>query len=169
MKKKNYKPAKSTLIKPVNDAEDQVKKFIIILVGVAIVCVLSYLFTAKYLVKDKKTDTKEEETTITYDNIRVGNIFNRPYNSYYVLASDLNENTNYQSLASSYLSKHTDEKIYYIDLSLDINKKYIGNSNKNATKASEIKLKDPTLIKIENGQITNYLDDKSSIENELSK
>ena len=167
MKKKQYKEVKSSLIKPVNDAEDQVKKFIIILVGVAIVCVLSYLFTAKFLVKDNSDSTKEE-TTITYENIRVGNVFNRPYKSYYVLATDLTKNTTYQSLVSTFTSNHSDEKVYFIDLSLDINKDFIGKSNKNATNASEIKLSDPTLIKIENGKITSYLDKKVDIENELN-
>ncbi len=166
MKKKE---PKQTLIKQVNDADDQIRKFVIILTGVAVICVLSYLFTAKFLVKDKTKDTdKKDETSISYDNIRVGNIFNRPYDSYYVLATDLTKDTTYQSLVGTFTTNHSNTKVYFIDLSLSVNKEYIGKSNKNATKASEIKLSDPTLIKIKNGKIVSYLDNKNSIENELN-
>jgi len=166
MKKKE---PKKTLIKQVNDADDQIRKFVIILTGVAVICVLSYLFTAKFLVKDKTKDTdKKDETSISYDNIRVGNIYNRPYDTYYVLATDLTKDTTYQSLVGTFKTNHSNTKVYFIDLSLSVNKEYIGKSNKNATKASEIKLSDPTLIKIKNGKIVSYLDNKNSIENELN-
>ena len=159
MSKEKKSKEKSDLIKNVNEAEDQIKKFIYILFGVALVCVCMYFVTAKFLVKKNDNNTKNNaDITISYSNVNVGNIFNRPYDNYYVLATDPNnsESSFYTNLAGAYANDAKHKKIYNLDLSLKVNKNYVGKSNRKATKADEIKLSDPTLIEIKNGKIVNY-------------
>lgn len=168
MKKKNNKVnnknVKQETIKYVNEDTDQIKKFILILIGVALVALLLYFVTAKFLVKDnfQEEDTPRSEATIEYDTVKVGNIFNRPYDEYYVFAYDSSSTkAGYYATISSRSSK---EKIYFLDLNLDINKKYVGEEgNKSASSAEEIVLKDPTLIKIKGGKIVEYYENIDDI------
>lgn len=166
--KNNKKVNKQETIKYINEDTNQIKKFIFILIGVALIAVLLYFVTAKYLVKDKfqKEVENKVETKITYDTLSIGNVFNRPYETYYIMAFDS------ESLQASYydalINNYTKEKIYFLDLSLEVNKKYVKEtSNPKASKPSELALKNPTLILIKDGKISKYFDDLASIEKEI--
>ena len=166
MRKKNTEEKK--LIKQVNDDTNVVKKFVFILLGVIVVSILLYVVTVKYLKVDDTTESTE--TTITYTNVNAGNVFNRPYDNYYVFAYDTKDgNANYYgNIVSQYQNESTNKKIYTMDLDLAINKKYVSDkSNKNATKTSELSLKNPTLIEIKKGKIVNYYDTEEAILNVL--
>ncbi len=170
MEKKNEKAKKveSELIKDVNEDTDQIKKFVIILTCVALIAGLLYFVSSKFVIKDGiKEDDAVQEETIAYSNVDVGNIFNRPYDEYYVLAYD--PDSLQAPLYASYLTTFDKEnsKMYFLDLSSDINKKYVGDGNASATNASEISLKEPTLIKIRDGKIEKYLETVEDIDKEL--
>lgn len=172
MKKKNkdVKTIKKETIKYVNEDTDQIKKFIFILIGVSIIAALLYFVTAKYLVKDKFQDDKEtkEEVTLGYDMVRLGNVFNRPYDEYFVFAYDA---TNHKaSYYAALLSNYKKNKIYFMDLSIKTNKKAVGDvGNKIATKPDELSIKEPTLMLIKDGKISNYYEGIEEIENVLKK
>ena len=155
-------------IKREDDSVDQVKKFVIILFGVALICFFAYLFTAKFLVKEDSS-SKREDVTIEYNSVDVGNIFNRPYDNYFVLAVDKESKdaSYYDNITLSYSNESKSKKVFNLDLSLKVNKKYVGKSNKNAKNASEVSLSSPTLIEIKDGKIVNYYDTKESITNAL--
>lgn len=164
------KQKEAELIKTANDEADQVKKFLLILVGVSLVAVALYFISKNYIVKDAElnNDNSTGEVTITYNNVNVGNVFNRPYDEYYVFAYDPN------SLKASYYSALLNNfdtekgKIYFLDLSIGVNKEYIGEtSNKDAKKANELSLKEPTLIQIKDGKIAKYYDTIEDIEKEI--
>lgn len=160
------KQVKSEVIRDINEDTNQVKKFIIILVCVALIAGLLYFLTAKYLIKDNFQDetNTSSDVTIAYDNIRAGNLFNRPYDKYYVFAYDPTSTKSGYYAALLYNFANGDDKIYFLDLSLEINKNYIGEkSNPKASDASELSLTDPTLILIEDGKIKKYYDDEESI------
>lgn len=164
---KKNKEIKSSTIKYINEDTNEVRKFIFILLGVSLIVVLLYFLTAKYLVKDGFQDESKsaEEAAIDYTSLNVGEIFNRPYDEYYVFAYDTTETEAiyYRTLKDNFKDKH----IYLLDLSKDINSKYLGNSNKNATTDSEISLVNPTLILIKDKKIAKYYDQISDIEKEL--
>ena len=157
------------VMKPEDDSVDQVKKFVIILFGVALICFFAYLFTAKFLVKDETSTKSNGDVNIEYTNVSVGNIFNRPYDNYYILALDESDSKSsyYLNLAQTYSSDSKNKKLYNLDLSVKVNKQYVGKGNRNAKNVSEISLKSPTLIEISNGKITNYYDTKDTITNAL--
>lgn len=180
MTKKTMKDAKvdekqlKKLAKKVNRTEEQkeIKKFILIL-GIVIILVIGvYFFTKIYVVKDTndKDDTKTE-ITFNYNKTILGSLFNRPYDEYYVIvfdSEDLQANY-YYNLVSSYQNKSNASKIYIADLNDSMNKKFYNKdeSNPQAQEASELKVKDLTLIKIKNKKINRYLEDVDSIKKEL--
>lgn len=72
---------------------------------------------------------------------------------------------------NKYMDKEKSNKVYFCDLSNELNKKYyVGedkDSNPNATTSSELAFKDLTLIKIKNGKIVKYLETLDTIKTEL--
>lgn len=172
-KNKNIKDVEPQLIKTTNDDTDQVKKFAYILVGVAVIALLLYVFTTKVLVKDssKKDDNSNSTAvSINYSILDVGMMFNRPYDEYYILAYDPDSLD--ASLYASMLNKVDSKKgkVYFLDLSNGLNKPYVKDeSNAKATKASEVAIKGPTMIKISKGKISKYLESYEEIEDEYTK
>lgn len=167
--KKNNKNVQPELIKITNEDTGEVFKFILILVGVALVTALLYFVSSRYLIKDGVTETNEPaEEEIEYTNVTGGTLFNRPEETYYVMVYDTkgNDAPYYNALMRTF--SILKGKVYTMDLSEEMNKQYIKEeSNKDASKPSELSLKDPTLIKIENGKISKYLDTKEDIEKEM--
>ena len=89
-------------------------------------------------------------------------------NEYYVLFDDFS-NLKSDSYVS-YLAGKSDIKVYKVDLSKPENKVFKSEeSNKNAKRASELKINDVTLIRIKNGKIVNYIESSAKIEEYLSK
>ncbi len=164
--KKEKNKQEDKLIKYVDEDTNQIKKLIIILVCVFLITGLLYVASSKFIIKDGVSDEETtEEESIDYTSINVGNIFNRPYDEYYVFAYD--PDSLEASLYASYLTMADVEKIYFLDLSNEINKRYIGTGNELATTPSEISLEEPTLIKIKNGKIVKYLVTIEDIAKEL--
>lgn len=171
MAKKNEdtKQNKSDLIKQTSDETDQVRNFILILIGVAVVTFGLYFLSSHYLVKDgvKKDNTNTEEE-IAYNNVNVGTVFNRIEDEYYVFAFDPSslKASTYSMILNTVDTKK--KRVYFMDLSVDVNKAYVKEeSNSKATKATELALKDPTLIMIKDGKIAKYIENVDDIEKEL--
>ena len=161
-----------------SEIESYVKRFVIILgviiLVIAIALVLGNTFTSN-LVKDYTY-------TSGYINDEIaiaGTLFNREETEYYVLCYD-SEGVNAGALGTYlnyFASEHHDEedegyiKIYNLDLANSLNKDYYvkddEESNRNATKSSELRIKDGTLIKIRKGKIVKYLEGKDAIKKEL--
>ncbi len=146
-----------------NDDLMPISKFIKILLVVIFFLGTIYLITEKLVKKDKTSN----ETKTTYNEIVVGNSMTQKDTNYYVLYYDPETNiAGYlDSWQLAYIEAKKPIKLYYVDLSKTVNKKFIisDNSNPNATLASELRLKNGTLIIIANGQITNYVEDLQEI------
>ncbi len=146
-----------------NDELMPINKFIKILLIVLFFLGAIYLMTEKIVKKDKTSN----EAKITYNEIVVGNSMTQKDPNYYVLYYDSKTNiaSYLDSWQSSYLEAKKPIKLYYVDLSKTINKKFMvsENSNPNATISSELRLKNGTLIIIGSGQITNYVEDLQEI------
>lgn len=170
-KNKNIKINNQELIKQTDEETDQIKTFIIILLGVAFVSLLLYFMSSKVLVKDgveKDNPTTEEE--IAYNNVNAGTVFNRPVDEYYVFAFDPSslKASYYSALLNNFDNKK--KQMYFMNLDLEINKPYVKEvSNSKATKTSELALKSPTLMFIKDGKIVKYLENIEEIEKEMEK
>ena len=169
--KKKEKNLKVNIMKDTSEETEQIKRFILLLVSIGIIGFLMYFVTAKFIIKDEfQNKTETTETTIYYDQVKVGNVFNRPYDEYYVMAFESEDNNAvyYSALMNAYAGKEKSIKIYYLNLSVEMNKQYVKEtSNSKATKPSELSFKGTTLMKISKGKIVAYYDDVAKIEEVL--
>ncbi len=172
VKTKNIK--KVDIDKYTSEESKEVKRFIIILLSI-IVLVLAVYGITRLVNKDKDNNDDRTVTagSIDYDKVSVGTLFNRADSEYYVIVYD-GEAPNaiyYSALMNKYMDKEKSNKVYFCDLSNELNKKYyVGedkDSNPNATTSSELAFKNLTLIKIKNGKIVKYLETLDTIKTEL--
>lgn len=160
MKKSKFKMEK-------HDSEEvnMVKKLIIILIVVALFIVGFYFITDKVVKNQQEEQVNDVE--INYDNITVGTILNRPYDEYLVLLynSTESEATYYGTLLANY-SK--DEKLYFVDLSLKTNEKYVSEKSSGIfNDINDAKFSCPTLLVIKNGKVEKFLETKDEIKSAL--
>ena len=156
--------------------QDEMIKFVIVIL-VVLLCVGGvYIFTRAFITKDLfKDETAATETvqegTVNYDVAIMGQLFNRPYKQYYAVIYDSTGEDAYDmiSLVNSYVKLKEHKHVYTIDLSNELNKSYYDaeNVNTKATKLSEMKVGDITLVKIKNGKIDKYIVDYAKMQKEL--
>ena len=156
--------------------QDEMIKFLIVIL-VVLLCVGGiYLFTRAFITKDLFKDNANnsevvQEGKVNYDVAIMGQLLNRPYKEYYAVIYDStgDYSADMYSLVYSYSNKKNHKHIYTIDLSNELNKKYydVENVNKKATKVEDIKVGDITLIKVKNGKIEKYIVDYTKMEKEL--
>ena len=158
-------------IKYQTEESQEIKKFILVLL-IIIVLIVGVYFLSKFFVKSNVAELTYQTGKISTNTAIVGTILNNPENEYYVLAYD-STGTN-ASAYITYANYYEDEqknaiKIYYLDLNNGFNKTYYvtENSNPKATKISELKIKDGTLLKIKKGKITEYIEGLEKIANKL--
>lgn len=145
---------------------DELVKLIRVFLIIVVVFFAFYALTV--VISNKKSESgviNKEPATIQYTSILLGSILNRKENVYYVLASmkDDENISGYNDLISTYEKKENSNKIYYVDMSDGMNSSYIGNQENISNNLSELILKDTTLFKIENGNITEHYSNKDDI------
>ncbi len=159
---------KSKKLKSINYESNDTKeiKSLIIITVVVVVIAVGLFFLTNYL-NNKKTSNN---TKIDYDTCIVGNMFNRPYNEYYVFlysSTDKNAST-YKGLITSYKDKDDALKIYYVDMNDKFNAAYLSEaSNKKPTDVNEIKIKESALILIKDGKVEKYYESLEDYKNTL--
>ena len=151
---------------------DKIKSAVYTLVGVLVFVGVVYglvlLMEKGGLFEEGYTKPTSEATEISSEYIAGSTTFTRDMNEYYVLFDDFS-NLKSDSYVS-YLAGKSDIKVYKVDLSKPENKVFKSEeSNKNAKRASELKINDVTLIRIKNGKIVNYIESSDKIEEYLSK
>ncbi len=146
----------------------EVKKTIIIVVVAAVLLAFMYFLTNLILSKDVTDEERVTENAIQYDEILAGESFNQD-GEYYVIYYDSSDSySSISSLISSYQLNSTDTKLYSVDLANGMNKKYITDGDVVTTNASSLKVKDTTLLKFENGKVTDTITDITEITNFLN-
>ena len=148
----------------------------LIVLGVIIVFVVGvYIFSKMFILDKSLFEVNYTTGAINSERAVVGTIFNRPEKDYYVMVYDESSNqaVYYSALSSNYVKKQDGAlPVYHVDLNHKWNQSYYvgkdGQSNSKATKVSELKFKDLTLITISNGKISKYLGDEESIKKELA-
>lgn len=144
--------------------------------GVKIFGILILIFAIIYIgtaiatgeIKLNKDETKEEQTIIQDEEILAGSTFNINKNEYMVLYYDFTNNNSgiYDMLYSNYTSSQKDlPKMYKVDLSKGFNKGYLsdGKLNQNPSNINELKVKDPTLIRIKDKKVVKFISSKDEI------
>lgn len=138
--------------------DNPAKGIIPTIIVVTIVFIAFYFITNLILKNMNKFNyvNSSKEVVIQYNEILAGSTFNMKDSEYYVLFYNFDgEYASYYDLIVS----SSDKKIYKVNLSNGFNKPYVSeNTNKKVSKASDLKVKDCTLIKIKNGKNVLYFE-----------
>ena len=158
-----------------NEETKTMKQFLITLIIVIIGVVGIYLLTKYVVKKDNATNNcsnTEEKNYIDPNTAIVGTMLNKSSDAYYVIIYDKTKDnaTTYYSLVSTYKAKDKALKVYTVDLSNSLNKKYIATDNKTnpkATNLEDLKFGEVTLLKVKNNKITEAYETTDAIKKAL--
>lgn len=148
------------------------KSIIVLIICVLVVFFGFYLFTLRMTKKNDTSTTEktEEEISISYDTIVLGQSLSMGDEAYYVLFYDFSDDTSsvYQNLFTNYQSKK-ELPIYRVDMSSGFNKNYLtdGEANYNPSSIAEFSIKGATLMKIDNHEVVDYIEGEGNITNLL--
>ena len=151
--------------------KDSFFKFITTLMVMILIFILVYFLIGVFYTKeidfksDKDTKSKDE-VTVDNSTITLGQLFDQSQDEYYVLVYDVNDDKSIiPSWLSIFESKNSNATIYKVDSKNKFNSEFLTNENgnKNATTYSDLKVKSPTLIKINNKSISEYIEGEDNI------
>lgn len=162
---------KGDMMKKTNDylknENNEMKNLLIIIGIITIVAILFYCITI-FVTREEEVETVVD-VSIQYDEILAGNIFSQSDESYYVIVyndGDVN-NDLYYSYMSLYQSSTESLNFYTVNIDDIFNQKFIGEDNNITTNIENLKFAVPTMLKIENGEISVFKEDKEEIVNYL--
>lgn len=157
-------------------SEQKELKNLIIVILVVVLCVGGiYFLTRVFVTKDLFSDDTEDEVvagSINYDVTIMGQIFNRPYDEYYVAIYNYEEMsyaTDMSMLVYNYTNKDEHLHIYSVDLSNVMNIDFYDpeNVDTKVKTLDNLKVGDMTLLKIKKGKISKFIVDYAKMEKEL--
>ena len=172
---KNQKKKKRE--KNIIEEENYFSRFISTLLLIIVLLVVGYLVIGIFFTKTIKfgKDKEEEETKeVTIDNstILASQIFDQKEDEYYVLIYNVSEDKmTLKDWSSLYSEKEDSKKIYVVDSSKKINNKYLTTEEGNRSPSSydDLKIKSPSLIKINNKKVESYFEGEKEIIEEFNK
>lgn len=157
--------------------KEEIKKSIIIAISVLFVIAVTYFAVAMFLTGEIGNTKNESETvlsdtgvSLSYDNLIIaGNTFSQKENDYMVIFfSEKKASEALKNSLSSYDSAQKSLKLYKVNLDEAINSFVKSDENNTtATNSKELKIKQNTLITINNGTIISYIEDETEILNIL--
>lgn len=172
--KRNSKKQNIKKIESVGGFDGDIKGKIIAVICILCFFGLFYLLTLYITNKntDKKDDNSTDEVTISYDNILLGRSLSMGDGEYLVICYDKSNeeiNSTYSTLVSNYKYKSEHLKIYTVDMSSSFNKKFItdGESNKNPESVDAFAINGPTLFKVTESRVSEYVEGEEAISSYL--
>ena len=148
-RQRNYKTTTTTEL----DYMRVIKISVGVLLVLAIVLIGSKIAMGE--IKFGRKDSKEEVTTIDYQEIMAGQTFNRKADEYYVLFYSFSDSnaTYYTSAINNYKLRDT-SSFYTVDLDKKNNKVYA---------EEELEVEDPTIIKVSDGKSVDVIKGKDAV------
>ncbi len=145
----------------ISDDSTLMDKFFI--VAAVILFLLCFYILTVYITNKNSDDTKEEEektVEISKDEIVLGSSLSMK-GDYYVIYYNKGNDT-IEEIIKNYGGELS---LYKVDMSNAFNKKYATSeeSNKSPSKVSEFKINGPTLIKVSNKKVVNYIEGEDEI------
>ncbi|MDD6245034.1 MAG: hypothetical protein PUB03_05190 [bacterium] len=154
-----------------NEMQGAGKRVVIIIICGLLLLLFMYFLTTRILSKEVTKRRKQEqvtESTIQYDKILAGESFTVDNEEYYVVYYDSTD-TELASTISSYQADTKDIKLYSVDLSDGMNKKYRTDGDVDTSSIENLKVKNPTLIHFKSKEVVDVLTDQDEIKNYLTK
>lgn len=177
MAKKNmqmrYKSKKRERNKIEVTKQDEAKSILKTIAMVLVFLGVMYLMMMgleKIGVFEKGYSAPTHDTSLDYEYINIGTVFNRSDKTYYVLFDDYSTNISYNTYVDKVISTKLSDPVYKVDMGKEMNSKFKSEeSNKDATNSNELKINGITLIKINNGRIDMYLTGNEEIEEYIER
>ena len=157
LRRKQAKREGKSLQREISEEKNQIKSLIIITIVLVVIIGLIYLLSALFVTKELDWFEKDESETSTLvkNTILASEIFKQTEEEYYVYLYDYSDEDD--EIASAVSDKLSSAKVYKVDTGSALNNKYVSEeSNKNAKKLEELKVKASTVIKISGEQIVAY-------------
>ena len=151
------------------NATPELKTAIKIFLGIVIFFGIVY-FGAGLLTGSIKLKKEVKETEIQYSEILAEKTFMQNKSEYYVIYYSFDSNSaDFIKAVISGLSEGT--TVYTVDLDKNFNKNYISEdiTNKTPKNSSELKVTNPTLIKIKDKKVTSFVTGIDNIVKQVSK
>ena len=154
-----------------SEGRDNYFKFITTLTILLILFILTYFLMGLFYTKEidlNKKDDQKEEVNIDNRTIMLSQLLEQSQDEYYVLVYNVSDK---DSLIKSWISIYEGSDgaltLYKVDSSKKFNSNYIveENSNKNATTLGDLKVISPTLIKVKDKNIVEYIEGEDEIIN----
>jgi len=139
------------------------KTFITILIVLVLFFVILYIITGLFITKDLKwfeNKTNEEEITEIENKILAAESLKQVEEEYYVFFYDTTDEEEDLSSRLSLLSK----KAYRVDLNDAFNSNFIGEPSGKVKDIKDLKVSNPTLIKVSSEKIVEFYSGKEKIE-----
>lgn len=148
-----------------NNSTPEVKTAVKIVIGILLFLIVIYFASAIASGEIKLKKDKNTEVTIQYSEILAEATFKQKSSDYYVIYYEFDSKS--ISLIESIVSDLSQtSKVFKVDLSKNFNKNYTSDSvNKNPKNISELKVTNPTLIRIKSGQVVDFITGLDSIKN----
>lgn len=132
------------------------KAFLAIVVALLLCFVILYILIGIFVTKEikwfEKNDTATKENVEVENKILASDSLRQKEEEYYVYFYDTTKEDNEVSSVISLLS----EKVYRVDLHDDFNSNYIGEPSGTVENISDLKVQNPTLIKVISERIEAY-------------
>lgn len=146
---------------PEKTAESEINRliriaFIVVFIFIALYLIIGIFITKEIVLPRGGDKSTESEITTDTSNILANSVFDKKDKEYYVYFYDFkNENKDIADIVNNKLSS---SKVYNVDTAEVLNKNYVvnDNSNKNAKKLEDLKVKENTIIKIKDKEIVGY-------------
>jgi uncharacterized protein YpmB len=156
-------------LKKVEREENFNWKKAILLTGIIVIFLVILYFILAFFVTDElnlsKDDSSAQEAAATVANpILANSIFKQSEDVYYVYCFDFNDQDS--NVSNTISNNLIEDKVYRVNTSDSMNSNYVSDiGNKNSSSLDDLKVSNPTLIKIENGKITMFLNGSTEIVN----
>lgn len=150
-------------------------KVVKVLIAVLVFLAVFYFLTVYLLERDDTSsstiDTTPAEADIQYQEILAGNSFSMNDDHYFVLYYDMSSDelkSAYTNMVSTYEDKDEHFPIYTVDMSSTFNKQFVSDtSNPSVQSIDNLKISGPTLIEINQGRVSNYVEGIDTISDAL--
>lgn len=157
-------------VNPYNDIHKMLKTFAILLGIIMVIYLLVAILITKEIEWFRKEPEKVNDAVTVEKSILAKNTFMQKEEEYYVYYYDFNEpDVSIASLLSSKLSSST---VYKVDTADAFNANYVTEEevgNSSATTIDDLKVINPTLVKISGGVIVEYYETVGNIVNYLGE
>jgi len=166
LRRKQAKKDGKSLTPEIPTEENQIKKLAIIIGILVFIVGAIYLISALFITKelDWFQDEPKENETLVQNTILASEIFKQTEEEYYVYFYDYKDED--AQISSTVSSKLSSSKVYKVDTGSALNNKYISEeSNKTAKNLDELKVKEPTVIKINGETILEYYEGNEILNN----